>query len=222
MRTALLLLLTACVHLPHIDPESRTPDQEAMTVVHLEVSCTDPNPFKTGEPGDPHALDPDIDWGSKSGTGVIISERHVLTAAHVVQCPTIPVVIATLPDGRWQFMDVVRDDAMFGNGDDLARLEIASADTFHIRVAPPRLVSWWNRPGPGTGMFIPLFRREPVRGLYRGYRGIVDGATTRHGDSGAPVYDANGDLVGLVVAGPADGSYTKFFPILDDSWLAGT
>jgi hypothetical protein len=147
---------------------------------------------------------------TKAASGVIISERHVITAAHVVRCAAMPYVRVTLPDGRWQRMVVERDDLMFGSGRDIARLEIASADLFGIGAVPPILV-WPNWNGI---VYATLPSDIGATGVLND--DIVDGMQSRYGDSGTGVYTANGRLVGIVVR--AGDAYTVI-ERLDLNWM---
>lgn len=202
MRFLPVLAVAACARLPHVDPQPRTPRQQTAAVARVDVAC---------------AADDFDPWSaSRTGTGVVISERHILTAAHVVRCPTIAQVWATLDNGRRLMMVVERDDSVFGEGTDVARLEIASADSFRLGLAPPRL----DRAGPGSGLFASVRGGQQLRGMYRGHGGLVDGMVTRPGDSGAPVYDAAGALVGIVIEGDSR-AITRYYPI-DERWLEGT
>jgi hypothetical protein len=190
MYKLLLILLVAC-RLPHIEPAPRMPWQQHASDVRVESSC--------GEFGN-----------NGSGSGVIISERHVLTAAHVVSCSSLPYVHVTLASGRRLRMIVERDDLMFGSGTDVARLEIASAEWFDVGIAPPAL---------GTlvgGMTVCL-----MAGCGRAYpydRGLVE-VPSSPGDSGLGVYDWYGRLLGIVVR--TDGHWTRIEPI-STYWLEGT
>jgi hypothetical protein len=205
----LVVALAACVHLPHVDPKPRSPDDAQRAVVTLEVTCTSPG-FPVGE----NEYETD-EWSpARSGTGVVISERHILTAAHVVACPTIPQVTAYLSDGRRFMVDVIRDDAAFGDGADIAELESASAENFGLHLAPPAL----GYPIAGHALaFIGVHRGV---GAYFDH-GIVRDMKSYPGDSGAGVYDEYGQLVGLVSKRANDGSYTRIVP-LTKAWLEGT
>lgn len=194
---------SACVHVPRVAPAMRTEAERSLTTVRIESSC---GGF--------------VDDGEHVGTGVIISERHVLTAAHVVACSAIPVVHVTYRrDGeiKRQRMVVTREDT----DRDVARLEIASADRFRVNVAPPVV----RAPDPGERVCAELPR---LMGIDAACGSIVSDWTvartmkTRPGDSGAPIFDATGTLVGLVSASgvsTANRPYTRI-ALIDDSWTS--
>ena len=218
MKKLILLLpvLFSCT-LPHVDPRPREPDDATLATVTIESSCSEADPFNTGPDVLPGHHGPDISWhASDVGTGVVISENRVLTAAHVVECAIIPTVHVTLSNGRVLRMNVERDDAMFGAGADIARLEMASADTFGLGIAPPAL--------DGTaGRWCALTTHGQV--CANGSGNLMtpdkyDDDRTRSGDSGSGVYNAEtGGLVGLVVAG--DGTSTRIVRV-GAYWLEGT
>lgn len=216
MRALALLTLAACA-LPHVDPKTRMPEAERLATVRVDVDCSEPAPFKTGEPGDPHQFDPDIVWiPHRVATGVVISERHVLTAAHAVFCPTIPTAVVTFADGEQFLMEVERDDAVFGSGTDVARLRMATDGRFHRNIPPPELGSTLE-----GGYVVAATLHGLMPGTFANYKRHLDGMTTHHGDSGAGVYTMSGQLIGIVVAGADDGSYTKYEPV-GMYWLEGT
>lgn len=191
----IVAFMTGCGTLPHVEPQVRPPAAQAATVVVVESTC--PSPYET----------------IKDGTGVVISDNSVLTAAHVVRCADIPHVELWTATGGHFWMDVVRDDAMFGDGTDVARLRtIGAYDRFGIKVPPPTL----GVPGYDDTVCAQPYGRKPTCGDIEAQNTFR--AETHPGDSGSPVYD-DGKLIGLVVAG-GDG-YTEYVPV-DSTWLQGT
>jgi hypothetical protein len=202
-------------------------------LVTVESSCVEKDPFWRPYPEQmPHPQN-NIAWQpNKVATGVILSERHVLTAAHVVTCPVIPIVHVTLPSGRRLKVIVERDEAMFGDGRDMARLVILSAEKFEINAKPPKLASIKysedkvlcasTRHGWSCG--VPYFFGQRQT--------FVPGMATGDGDSGAGVWDREGRLVGIVVArgeygGEVTGTWVAsvsdgIWGDIDETWLKGT
>ena len=123
MKIVIITLLAGCA-LPHIKPQPRTPQQAQLAVARLDIECAHDG----------------IDYGApKVATGVVISERHILTAGHAVVCPVLPKIKATLANGETFKLYVERDEFSFGDGRDIARLRLASADRFGLSIAPPEL-----------------------------------------------------------------------------------
>lgn len=185
---ALVIALLAACQLPHVDARPRNPVVGSQAAVTVEMTCND--------------VDIDgYEWHpAQRGTGVIISERHVLTAAHVVACPLIPSVRATLADGRQFTMVVERDDVMFGEGRDIARLEILSAEHFELGIAPPELVA------PPSSIQPMRLCAETTHGPLCGEGTVAPGLVTfeggaREGDSGAGIYTPEGELAGILAEG---------------------
>ena len=209
MRAA-LLIVTACIRLPHIDPQPRTLSEMERAAVRVDMTCGEADPFWNGDLSQSRD---GIEWSQPAwGTGVVISERHVLTAAHVVACPVLPVIHVTLRDGRVFRMGEDREQG------DVARLELASADTFGIHIAPPVIAS-------ATGDVVAIVIRPwPVPHGYAAGSLVVD-MHVQPGDSGSGVYNSAGELVGLVsadvrsVAGQSIA--TRIVPI-SPSFLEGT
>lgn len=183
------LAVAGCVRLPHVDPQARSYESTDRTVVRVQSSCSEEDPGGGQFP---------IQWvPDHTGTGVVVSERHVITAAHVVFCPIIPTVKVTFPDGRWYMMDVEKDDAMFGQGTDYARLVIASAEYFNLGIAPPKIGHAL------VGDFVELSAFDGERfGYYEG--DDLFELNTHPGDSGAPIYNMGGELLGIVSKGSMD------------------
>jgi len=198
--TAICILLSACVNLPHLDPAPRSPNAVDSTTVLVESACADDY----------------TDWWSKAGTGVAISERHILTAAHVVSCPALPGVLVTFPSGRKMNMVVERDAAMFEDGSDVARLEIFSAENFNLGIVPPCLAA----PVENEALTAHLRDGRTATGTYLGSN-VIQYMATSHGDSGSGVWNIAGCLVGLVSKGTEDHSYTRIVPV-GKTWLSGT
>lgn len=199
------MLCIGCMHLPHVDPQPRLPAQANRATVAVEVQC--------GEGWGVDRIER-VDWtADKFGTGVAISERHILTAAHVVSCPVIPNVHVITADGRRLMARVERDDATFGAGRDLAR--IYTLEDMGLGIAPPQLsdefgmVTAYMRGGrQATGEYSPFVPTDVALGMH-----------TRAGDSGAAVYDERGALIGIVTRSGED--HTVFEPV-DSTWLEGT
>jgi hypothetical protein len=114
-------------------------------------------------------------------------------------------------------MVVTRED----KSRDIARLEIASAERFLIPAAPPAL----RAPDPGDEVCAEM-AGEPgslsVCGSIASDWTVARTMHTQHGDSGAPVFDRDGILVGLVVSSGTsteNHAYTRLSPV-DDSWTS--
>lgn len=196
-------LLLGCGQLTHVDPQLRSPADQYTAVVRISVSCED------------QFMPDDLNWMSpdKSATATVLSEKHMVTAAHAVSCTSIPHVNVFLANGDAYTAVVDRDEATFGNGADIARIRLLGAfDRLGLRVAPPLLTS-----DPGEFVCIQPFKRHEVCGPVVGPDTAL--AATHPGDSGAPVYDTAGRLAGIVVSG--DGVRTHWEPV-DESFLKGT
>ncbi len=163
------------------------------------------------------------------GTGVVIDDRHVLTAAHVVQdAEYVRATVRRLdPDGvtireiTTIPMRIVAVDP--DTHPDIALLEVKYEDRFvdrmpivpqGYRIAPSELL-WqfgqttrWQR-GRVIGRVTPLDRRVTVRDM------IELDCLVQPGDSGGPVVTRDGRLVGIVLRRNA-AQQTGFFVTVDD------
>lgn len=202
---ALLVLVgfAACVHVPRVAPQARWGLARTWGTVAVEVSCGDEA----------------ISDGNRAGTGIMVSKRHVLTAAHVVRCASIPSVQVTYLERtgpRRVRMVVTREDAE----SDIARLEIASAESFSVAVVPPIV----RAADPGNDVCAELAlkgRPNHACGVVASDWSVAKNMETRHGDSGAPVFNQDGALVGLVIASGESTlgrAYTRISTV-NDSWI---
>jgi len=134
----------------------------------------------------------------------------------VVECPVIPIMRVTLSDGRVFKAVVERDEGMFGDGTDLARLELLSADRFGMNIPPPEL----GPPAPASPVLVK-FHKAPVEASYTGRIGteFSCAAASFPGDSGSGVYDEKGRLIGILTRG---SEHITGYVAVDASWLAGT
>lgn len=194
MRWLLILSLIACKSaVPNTPPDYRDSYEELKAAVTIKSVC---------------------DGVEHTASGVILSERHILTAAHAVSCAYIPVVHARLYNGDVHRLYVIEESSR----QDLAKLEVAHAGLFGVYLAPPLLETEWFPfqetdyacVYPGSGGFSCAMR----------LRRYVYGDRLNHGDSGSAVYD-NGMLVGLVSKDLPEINATQLTPV-DSHWLEGT
>lgn len=186
----LVLFLVACASLPHVEPQSRSHADQLATVVTVESYC-----------GGIH----------HKGTGVVISERHVLTAYHVTKCHVIPKVNVTLRGNVTHMMYVTKENEK----QDIARLELAHAGRFRLNVAPPKLAPYYARPNDSVCAFTRRGTHCAVRLGPNTFAGQLI-----PGDSGSPVYD-DGYLAGLVTRISKEKNMT-IMTIVTSNWLEGT
>lgn len=189
---ATALFATAC-RLPHVEPVHKTPAAAEQAYASVQMSCgSDIQPDK---------------WAS----GVVISQKYILTAAHVVRCAGIPSIRVKLANGKELTAVVERDDQMFGAGMDLARLEIWGLETTGY-AEPPVL---------GMQSMGAMAATATKRGLAFGRFTMHDVADmpTELGDSGSGVYNEDGELVGIVTNRSGD---VTVFEEVGPYWLEGT
>jgi S1-C subfamily serine protease len=201
---AATLFLSSCATISHIEPVTRSEVTQRRAAVTLQVLCGGEDPL--GRAG----------WGS----GVIISEQHVLTAAHVVECPFLPTIRVTLSNGHKLRMVVVDED----KENDIAKLEILSDELFNHVIKPPKLAMF---------EYVDLGQKVCAETGFPERKRVCGNAVTPtrarmtlwQGASGSAVYDPAGRLVGLVVRSVnytnGTASDTRFAPI-DRKWLKGT
>jgi hypothetical protein len=213
-RLLLTLLLVGCVNLPYVPPAPRPYNAALKTDVEIISYCGNKVP--------------------RQGRGVIISERHVLTAQHLVDCAFIPKVkVNFIRGGRQETLRtyVIKEDAEA----DIAKLEIASAEHFGLNVPPPALITLGDT---STGEFACNAAQEKCGVVHRDTTVILHMPSV-HGDSGSAVYamglnmygelgamntGKEGLLLGIVSASgtvtvdDAQGPYTRIAPV-DASWL---
>ena len=134
------------------------------------------------------------------GTGLVVGKHTVLTAAHMVECPDGMAATNAVagPDGKGHRADV--DVTLPGN--DVALLTVEddlSEYLVPVAIGPsPKLgdtvceIAAWPR---------PTFRCGLVQSssVYAHNGDIVVDMFVEHGNSGSPLYDAQGRLVGVVV-----------------------
>jgi hypothetical protein len=147
------------------------------------------------------------------GTGVILDDTHVLTAFHVVDCDTEPVISVLNVAGKmvWMTIDKVRMDA------DLARLVTTKGKTLALGfypIASPRIgqrpligdtvcmaaaLPDWERDCSKVSKKdkIPRIKHDELGHPAWSSDVMLEGRV-RHGNSGAAVYDSAGNLVGIV------------------------
>lgn len=191
----LALILASCANRTSMKPAVRSAVAQQRAAVVVNVSCTEANLSEMGKEWfnrDPFNIV--ITWQpSKVGSGVLINDDDVVTAAHVTSCVTIPTVHVTLSNGVRRRMFLVKEDLE----GDVALLRTLANDPFHHGVAPPILgmyeyladsavscsASAWPRRERKCGESI-----TPSRLAFQ----------TVSGNSGSGVYDQHGQLIGII------------------------
>jgi S1-C subfamily serine protease len=152
-------------------------------------------------------------WRDRRGAGVLLDTGEVLTAAHVVADNGVALkgldrvgFRGWEPSQTWRPLAVGAAPARIDNELDIAYLKPTGTlpGRTPAKIAP-------DRPAPGTPVFalLPSARRSEGPSAMR--EGEVLGWSTDRrffavdisavvGDSGAPVFDAGGNVVGVVVA----------------------
>lgn len=202
---AFAALVVACIRTqPHLDARPRAADARLEAAAAISVYC---DPVVHFPSNDPTVFAEPIEVGApvrRSGSGVVVGPRHVLTALHVVDCPLIPTVRVHTHWGEDRVMRVSWED----RDRDLALLELVSASDFELDVAPP-VVSPARTWGDAVTL-VTTYPREFVRqGAVcatnldrRAFEGadLCISADATPGNSGSGVYDGLGRLVGIVLS----------------------
>ena len=184
MRSVLLALLVGCATIPRpIAPPglTRTADEQRETTVQIDVSCKDGH-----------------EWRNASGTGVMVSDWQVLTMYHVVRCDGEAIIYAYNFQGR--FWKMYRSSTWKDR--DVALLELPDNTVFRPSFKPPLIRTYPPNPAQGESLFLTTAvpgRTEiygTAIGMSRGTEFYYD-ADTVSGNSGSPVWDGEGHLVGL-------------------------
>ena len=139
-------------------------------------------------------------FGTPRGSGVIINDRQVLTANHVIDCPYAVVIRVVTQDGRTFRVHVEKTWEKL----DVARLELDKPDeTFGVKPAD------WGAP-PSSGEPVCAATLFPTPGYNCGAM-IADSDDDEddvkwagmvwRGNSGSGLYDKHGRLVGIVTMG---------------------
>lgn len=175
---------------PHA--ESRDPTRQEAAAVRVHVHCDTPSEFGR----------------FRNGSGVMVTDWQVLTARHVVDCPSIPVIHVYNSHGdRWKFtVETEWLISVAGWRDGVTRIQMASGDTLSPHVRPPTVR---DIDAEMLRTYEPVYiypggRREIVTvgetmalyggGSYGGYAVSYD-ASTEAGYSGSGGYDLSGNLL---------------------------
>lgn len=180
----LIVTMAGCVHLPHMDAKTRTLTDQQRAVVLVHTLCI------TGDPWTERFV-----MAIKTGSGVVIDDRHILTANHVVDCGLGDSIITVFfSNGKKWHVEFDKQDREH----DLGRLQSSSAENFGLNLPPPILGT------PLIGDSVCTAVAYPERGGHCGYLlpsyypgKLQYGAVTAHGNSGGALY-SDGKLVGIV------------------------
>ena len=188
-------VLLACAHRVPMKPSPRSPVTQQRAAVLVEVSCTQANMMemtKEWQYRDP--WNTTITWQPKKyGSGVLVSDDDVITAAHVTTCVTIPTVHVTLSNGIRRRMFLVKEDL----DSDVALLRTLANEPFYHGVAPPVSGMYeYLADGAVSCSASAWPRRERKCGEAVTPSRLAFPAP--NGNSGSGVYDQGGRLIGIV------------------------
>jgi hypothetical protein len=134
------------------------------------------------------------------GAGVAITDKHVLTARHLLRCgkdgTVEPVKILTRHQSSGQISEVVVDED--GKGIDISRLVVVQGRRPFKTFAP---ISYEL---PKIGAKVSIISGAHVRkwgDVVHSDASIVAGIAVVRGNSGSPMYNTRGQLIGIVVGG---------------------
>lgn len=194
-----LCLSASCAYTIRTPATARHLKDQGAHTVKVEVFCIDKDPFIIGS----------VHMSGGHGSGVVIDNRHVLTAGHVIACQYLSDVHVVFENGK-RYRVVVEKE---WKTHDVARLELASADSFNPADSPQIAQI------PLAGETLCSSTGYPERG---GNCGPVTSTGLDHcgngwcydtrfearsapGNSGSPVYDEFGALVAILTGGSPSG-----------------
>lgn len=162
------------------------------------------------------------DGKAYTGTGFAVSDRQIITARHVVECDgdAKPVVIGVMSANDEKMTEVVEDAFPKSDAVDAVRLVVAGSGhpftPLPVRTTRPKR-------GDVVCSIGANYQNMPMRKC--GYVGLVTddfAGVSVHcvpGNSGGPVFDSEGYVVGIVVRGRWD-SDSEFVMLmqLSASW----
>lgn len=187
-----MLVLTTCCVVSNLQRVPRAADQMTRAV-ELRVTCVKTGTVIAAK------YEHDIAFeASKAGSGVIVGQRRILTARHVVNCEDeklTPIIHAKLSE-EWVPVSIAR---LYTPTRDIAALYLdrdTGFDTIafraHVREGESVCAAFaFPKPHYDCGMF-----KGYVEGQHNGALGIP----AVSGNSGSGLFDRQGNLVGLVTA----------------------
>jgi S1-C subfamily serine protease len=189
----LLLLLSlfclCCVTSAKLDPsQPRTNYDQLLSAVKIGAVCVESQSDTSEKNGDL--------FGWWNGSGVIVSGHHVLTAFHVIHCEnsTRVGIYAKLWDDTIVEMKVTKTD----EDADLALLETYNGKLLGVDIVPPVIGK------PDKNMQECAVFAYPKRDVACGTTPMQQSnmmyftQNVIHGNSGSPIYNRHGELLGLV------------------------